>query len=485
MNSTQTNGTITGIHLFAESYGGKYGPVFAKFFQQQNQALEAGLLPANSTLKIQLTSLGIINGLIDDLIQDYYYPIYAYNNTYNIQAISQVDELNSINMYQQDCLPAINACRNAIASTDPDGEGDVAGTNALCEQAQYTCSELEYAYQKSGRDVYDIRAQNPTPYPPADYQEYLNEALVQSAIGVPVNYTESNNLVQNAFISTGDTIRGVSMQDLADLLQMGVRVAMMYGDADYICNWMGGEAVSLALAKLLTTPANSSNSTTTSASASVSTSPPAGSYASGFPAAGYADIVVNSSYVGGAVRQWGNLSFSRVYDAGHFIPFFQPETAFTIFTRVILGTDISTGEVINASNFSSTGPANSTHTNSAFSTQPSPTCWIRDMGSTCSQDQIESIAAGQGIVEAGVWYSDSKAYTPPSSTVAAGVPGTPVSSSSTTGKGSSSSVPVTGVYTATGTPTSSKGGAAFAIKTAAPELLGGSLALGLIMGVMI
>ena len=36
-----------------------------------------------------------------------------------------------------------------------------------------------------------------------------------------------------------------------------------------------------------------------------------------FRAAGYQDIQVNSSYVGGQVRQHGNFSFSRVYEAGH------------------------------------------------------------------------------------------------------------------------------------------------------------------------
>lgn len=36
-----------------------------------------------------------------------------------------------------------------------------------------------------------------------------------------------------------------------------------------------------------------------------------------FRAAGYASISTNDSYVGGVVRQHGNLSFSRVFDAGH------------------------------------------------------------------------------------------------------------------------------------------------------------------------
>ena len=39
--------------------------------------------------------------------------------------------------------------------------------------------------------------------------------------------------------------------------------------------------------------------------------------ASSFQKAGYANIQTNDSYVGGLVRQYGNLSFSRVFEAGH------------------------------------------------------------------------------------------------------------------------------------------------------------------------
>ena len=130
------NSAAAGVHLFAESYGGKYGPAFASFFENQNARRLNGSLPSNRTLPIQLESLGILNGQIDDAVQDYWYPLYAYNNTYAVDAITQVDELNDLNLYNTQCLPQINDCRAAMNSTDPDGEGDVSATNDVCFQAQ-------------------------------------------------------------------------------------------------------------------------------------------------------------------------------------------------------------------------------------------------------------------------------------------------------------------------------------------------------------
>src|SRR5208282_280469 len=102
------------------------------------------------------------------------------------------------------------------------------------------------------------------------------------------------------------------------------------------------------------------------------------SYFAGFTGAGYAPIIVNSSYIGGVVRQYGNLSFSRIYDAGHMVPAYQPETAFQVFSRVITGTSLSTGEIIDLSMYNSTGPLQATHTNS-LPASPSSTCWIRNI----------------------------------------------------------------------------------------------------------
>lgn len=440
-----SNVSTTGVNLFAESYGGTYGPTFANYFEEQNKKRENGTIPRNSTLEIKLTSLGIVNGLIDSLIQDYYYATFAYNNTYGIQTISQTDELNLIESYNNECSKDTIQCRTIANASDPEGEGDSQQANMACQTALYSCNRLTDPFQSSNLSVYDIRVENPSPDPPNAYVEYLNTASVQKAIGARVNYTTSSNAVFNAFIRTGDGNRGGQIQEIANLLRAGVRVSLMYGDADYICNWKGGEAASFAVAAALADfPSNGSRS----------------SYLAGWNNAGYADIVVNTTYVGGAVRQYGNFSFSRIYDAGHTVPFYQPETAFTVFTRIIDGTDLSTGEAVDLRNFTSSGPKNSTHTNSPLAKQPEPTCWIRALQDTCSTEQIEEMQDSKGIVAAGIWYSNSKEYVAPSSTVTAGKPGTPVTQSpSSKSSSSTSTIALTGVFTATATPSPSQGGA--------------------------
>lgn len=454
VTSAQVPEAAVGIHLFTESYGGKYGPAFARYFSEQTERRKEGQLSSNGSLDIQLESLGIINGIVDDAVQNYWYPFFAYNNTYDIEAYSQTDQLNALQAFSGPggCLESINACRTAANSTDPQGFGDIARTNELCEAAQYNCLNLTAPYVSNGYNVYDVRQKMPSSDPPAAYQEYLNNDTVLESIGARVNYTESNPYVQQSFISTGDTIRGGQLDDLAYLLSNGVRVALMYGDADFICNWLGGQAVSLEVAKRVPPDAPAAMIL-----------PGSATYSDAFPTAGYAEIVVNSSYVGGAVRQYGNLSFSRIYDAGHLVPYYQPETAFTVFTRIIQGTEISTGDVVDLSTFGSQGSQNATHTNETPD-QPDPTCWVRAWNSTCTDKDTEAMLAGYGVVANGIFYQDDKSISLPRSSVRAGIPGSPVSSTAdssqaTGGASSSTTAGLTGVYTATNTPSPSQGAA--------------------------
>ena len=406
-----------GINLFAESYGGRYGPVFAETFEEQNAKRLNGQLPRNSTVELHLSSLGIVNGCIDMQTQVEYYPIFANNNTYGFKALKDDEASFYLSKYSAKggCKDLLNQCFTASEVSDPDDNGHVIDVNTVCRNAETACNQIMSIYINSGRSVYDLAAPTANPYPPLAFQEYLNQARIQKAIGAPVNYTMSSSDVFSEFSQTGDQARDGNIPRLAALLQKGVRIGFIYGDRDYICNWLGGEAVSLKLAS--------------------ATSP---EYGANFSSAGYAPIIVNDTYIGGVVRQFGNLSFSRIYQAGHAVSFYQPETAFQVFARIIMGTSVSTGEDINLEVFDTTGPANATHTDD-LPKKMKPTCYIRGFQDTCDDDAQKLVTDGRGVVINGILYSTSKDFPDLSHTPTS----TPSPSPENT---------LTGVYTATTTP---------------------------------
>ncbi|KEF51630.1 uncharacterized protein A1O9_12265 [Exophiala aquamarina CBS 119918] len=462
----QAKEPVAEVHLFTESYGGKYGPAVGSFFKSQNDRRQNDIDFANQTIEVDLSSLGIINGWIDLLTQAPFHPRFAYENTYGIEAISQLQQLNALSAFRGDngCQQLTLNCRALATTLDPLGDGGVEQVNAACSEAQYLCqTRIVGPYTISNRSIYDISQGMLDSFPRSLYLEYLNQASVQNAIGVPVNYTQDSMAVFTAFNATGDYARSGIVADLVDLLVSGVKVALIYGDRDYICNWLGGEEVSFAIAGA------------------------AGPSYLPWYSSGYAPIVANASYVGGVVRQFGNLSFSRIYDAGHLVPAYQPETMFTVFARIIAGTDIGTGNLVDLATFASSGDLNSTHLNSAPA-MAAPTCYLRAMNSTCQTDQKNVVANNAGVIINGVLYDHPTDWHPPGAdaTTMAGVPGTappsmftsappfpmPSDNSSNTlstrsSQTMSSSAPLTatvttstpslptGVYTATGVPPTS------------------------------
>ncbi|KAI1380519.1 alpha/beta-hydrolase [Hypoxylon crocopeplum] len=412
---------ILGVNLFSESYGGKYGPAFAYKWEEMNAARSNKSMPNSTTnattVDIRLASLGIVNGCVDDLIQAPYYPIMAVNNPYGLAAINSIRARMANASFYTDggCRDLINQCRSAVASQDPDNNGSVPDVNSICESAYNNCTNnVMLPYSDAGRSVYDISALLPDSFPPRQYLEYVNTPEFQAAIGTSLNYTETNNQVAAAFVSTGDYEREAMVPKLASLLNAGVRVGLIYGDRDYICNWLGGEAVSLALAQSVA------------------------GYASSFPSAGYAPIIVNDTYIGGAVRQFGNLSFSRVYQAGHFVPAYQPATAFEVFARIIRGDSVSTGENVDLGAYGTDGDANATSSLN-LPASPEQTCWLRDVSGSCSEDQQSAILNGKGFVVNGALQTGPTVTSPSTTTVLA-------TSTMTT--------QLTGLFTATATPSS-------------------------------
>jgi hypothetical protein len=100
------------------------------------------------------------------------------------------------------------------------------------------------------------------------------------------------------------------------------------------------------------------------------------------------------------VRQHGNLSFSRVYEAGHEVPAYQPATAYEIFTRALFNKDIATGleSTGEGTNYSSEGPSDTLAFRNAQFEQPLQFCYTLDPGSTCTEEQIGALLNGSSTV---------------------------------------------------------------------------------------
>ena len=149
----------------------------------------------------------------------------------------------------------------------------------------------------SQRSAYDISHIVPDPYPYGYASTFLNTAWLQAALGVPVNFTVDAYAPAVAIgYETGDGARN-SISNLNYLLHNNLNVAMIHGDRDCRCNWMGGEHVNLSAEWKGQWKVRE---------------------------AGYASIVTNSSYDGGVARQAGKFSFSRVLQAGHYRMFLVP-----------------------------------------------------------------------------------------------------------------------------------------------------------------
>ncbi|OTA54958.1 serine carboxypeptidase [Hypoxylon sp. EC38] len=370
------------ISIATESYGGRYGPEFAAFFEEQNLKIKNGTWNDTDGENhiLNLDTLILINSCIDRQIQWPAYPHIAYNNTYGLETVNQTIYQEMVDALERPggCRDQINDCRALSVVYDPDNTGVNDTVNKVCSDAETFCSSyvrgpyLDY----SGRNYYDYASIDPNPFPAPFYNQYLNQPHVQSALGVPINFTQSSSAVAYAFRAIGDYNRPGWVEDLAFLLENGIKVHMIYGDRDYACNWIGGEAVSLAV--------NYSNT----------------EY---FHAAGYTNIVINDTYVGGQVRQYGNFSFSRVYEAGHEVPAYQPETAYKLFHRALFNKDIATGTVnlIENPEYVTEGPADTW----AIKNEDPPDllhfCYVYDT-STCTEDQIESVLNGTVIIINGI-----------------------------------------------------------------------------------
>ncbi|KAI8062262.1 carboxypeptidase S1, CPD-S1 [Gongronella butleri] len=269
------------FHYYGESYGGHYIPAFADYVLKQNQNPAAGAIPVN------LQSIGIGNGFTDPLIQYQYYEQMACNSSYG----SVLSDSDCQTM--RDNTPQLQQCYDS-------------GDDQDCVNADNFCSQnVEGVYDNSGKSYYDVRTSAEIP---STYEKFLTLQSTMTAIGAKSKYSECSNTAGAKFGPTGDDSRNFA-DHVGNLLNNGVQVLLYSGDADYICNWMGNYAWS-----------NKFDFTGSDA----------------YRAKDLTAWTVNGKEVG-QYKQASNLTFVRVYEAGHEVPYYQPAAALQMFTNQVQG----------------------------------------------------------------------------------------------------------------------------------------------------
>ncbi|KAL6851150.1 hypothetical protein ACO1O0_008278 [Amphichorda felina] len=363
------------ISMWAESYGGHYGPGFFRFFQEQNEKIQDGTIDEEHAHYLHLDTLGIVNGYLDAVIQGEAYIEFPYNNTFDIQVFDQplYDELMHNWTRPDGCRDQTVACQKKLSSLDVASvnRGLVAPVDA-CDMADWCQLSAVSKYVSLDRGWLDIAHPFADPFPLPHMHGYLAQEHILAAIGSPVNFTSISPTVASAFAATHDEVHGSFLDAVAYLLDSGVKVHMVYGDRDYACSWTGGEAASLAVP--YSRQADFADA-------------PYGLFQS-------ADLDAGPA---GLTRQLGNFSFTRIFQAGHMVPSYQPEAAYEHFVRATFHVDIGTGTRPVTDDLITEGEAQDPWVKQPPPEFPEPRCYVLQP-SSCTEDVWERVAAGKATV---------------------------------------------------------------------------------------
>lgn len=266
------------------------------------------------------------------------------------------------------CRDQIRHCEKVLDERDRTQHDRDADWKKICGISEYCASPSEEAFRTVDHARFDITHHKQDPFPPPHLNGYLARAEVLEAIGSPVNFTSSSDAVSDNFGTSADHLKGGFVDAIGYLLDAGVKVHLMYGDRDFACNWIGGEMSSLAVDY---------------------------SGSAQFAAAGYAPMV-SSDGMGGLTRQFGNFSFTRVFQAGHMIPSYQPVHAYEIFMRATFNKDIATGKHDVSDDLSTQGPDHTWDHMTERLPAPAPRCYVLEPYG-CTEEQWAKVVAGGEI----------------------------------------------------------------------------------------
>ncbi|KXJ97469.1 Alpha/Beta hydrolase protein [Microdochium bolleyi] len=276
------------FHIAGESYAGHYIPQFThEILSHKNR-------------NINLQSIAIGNGLTDPFTQyAEYRPMACGDGGY--PAVLSESECQSMDNALPRCQNLIQGCYDSESAW------------TCVPSAIYCNNALIGPFQRSGQNVYDVREKckdsaNLCYTETAWIASYLNQKKVIDAIGAEVHdYESCNTDINRNFLFQGDWSKPFHRL-VPDIIKQ-IPVLIYAGDADYICNWLGNKAWTEALEW----PGKKD-----------------------YNAAKLKDLTVDGDKYG-QVKSSGNFTFMRIFQAGHMVPFNQPEGSLDFFNRWIGG----------------------------------------------------------------------------------------------------------------------------------------------------
>ncbi|ORY99016.1 Alpha/Beta hydrolase protein [Syncephalastrum racemosum] len=287
------------LHIAGESYGGHYLPALSSEILRNNKEEN---VQSKGLIHLNYESMLIGNGWTNPIAQYKAYADYGCAEDSPAKPIYTQEQCESMRKSYPRCKALLTACARFPSPL-------------TCVPAGLDCERSQQSsFDKTGLNPYDIRQKcsgnSGLCYDFIDAMTtYANRPEVRWELGVDNeagDYEMCNNQVGYYFTLTGDGPHDFVPQ-VQETLAAGVRVLLYVGDQDWICNWYGNKAWALEMEWEGQEGFNAA------------TDEPWHNKISGLPA--------------GEVRSQDNLTFLRIFDAGHMVPYDQPENALDMFSR--------------------------------------------------------------------------------------------------------------------------------------------------------
>ncbi|KAJ7849010.1 Alpha/Beta hydrolase protein [Mycena leptocephala] len=222
-----------GFHMAGESYGGRYLPAIAAAVYDQNAYLvETGMLPIN------LSSVMIGNGMTDmpTMMPGWY--VRKANRSSSFIQPTQGRRISSLTLF---FLTNISASPlHKIAQRIVEDVFDLINCSTAMAFCQASLMEPYVALGTPQICLLQTLSR--------EILKFLNRKDVQLSIGVDVTQYEScSSTVALAFVRLQNDLLHGSTEYVAALLERDIRVLVYVGSYDWVCNWIGNEAWTLAL----------------------------------------------------------------------------------------------------------------------------------------------------------------------------------------------------------------------------------------------